>query len=71
MVGHEIWRETLKNMQNETHTVGPGIWRETLKNLKYEKYTMQDLDFGEKPQKPLKIRHKHYITWNMTRNSEK
>ena len=36
MVGHEIWQETLKNMQNETHTIGPGIWRETVKNVKYE-----------------------------------
>ena len=47
MVGNEIWRETLKNVQSETHTVGPGIWQQTVKNVKYEKYTMQDLDFGE------------------------
>jgi hypothetical protein len=40
MVGHEIWRETLKNVQKEKHTVGPGIWRETVKNVKYEKYTL-------------------------------
>ena len=39
MVGHEIWQETLKNMQNETHTIGPGIWRETMKNLKNETHT--------------------------------
>jgi hypothetical protein len=40
MVVHEIWQETLKNVQNETHSVGPGIWRETLKNLKNEKATL-------------------------------
>ena len=51
MVGNEIWRETLKNVQSETHTVGPGIWQQTVKNVKYEKYTMQDLDFGEKTEK--------------------
>jgi hypothetical protein len=40
MVGHEIWLETLKNVENETDTVGPGIWRETLKNVKNEKCTL-------------------------------
>ena len=34
MVGHEIWQETLKNVQNETHTLGPGIWQETMKTEK-------------------------------------
>ena len=51
MVGHEIFRETLKNRQKETQTVGPGIQPETVKNLKYEKYTLQDLDFGENTKK--------------------
>jgi hypothetical protein len=32
---YEIWRETLKNVENEKKkTVGPEIWRETLKNVK-------------------------------------
>ena len=51
MVGHEIWRETLKNVQNETHTVGPGIWRETLKNVKNDEHTLQDLEYVEKTDK--------------------
>ena len=46
MLGYEIYRETLKKLQNETHTVKPGIWQETVKNVKYEKYTMQDLNLG-------------------------
>ena len=41
MVGHEIWQERLKNVQNEKKkTLGPGIWRETVINMKYEKYTL-------------------------------
>jgi hypothetical protein len=40
MVEHEIWQETLKNVQNEKHTVGPGIWREALKSMKYKKHTL-------------------------------
>jgi len=40
MVGLEIWLETMKNVQNETHSVGPGIWREALKNFKNEKPTL-------------------------------
>ena len=32
MVGHEIWQETLKKVQNDKHTV-------------------QDLEYGEKPEK--------------------
>jgi hypothetical protein len=40
MVGHEIWREKLKYMQNEKDSEGPGIWRETVNILKYEKYTL-------------------------------
>jgi hypothetical protein len=40
MVGHEKWRETLRNVQNETQTVGPVIWRETLTNKKNEKHTL-------------------------------
>ena len=40
VVGHEIWRETLKNRQKQTHTVGPEIKQETVKNMKYEKHTL-------------------------------
>ena len=29
----------------------PGIWQETLKRVKNEKSTLQDLDYGEKPEK--------------------
>jgi hypothetical protein len=28
-VGHGLWRETLKNVENETQTAG--IWREIIK----------------------------------------
>ena len=48
MVGHEIWQETLKHVQNENHTLGPGIWQEIVKNMKYEKQTICELDFCEK-----------------------
>ena len=41
----------LKNMENETHTVGPGIWPESVKNVKYEKYTRQDMCYDEKTKK--------------------
>ena len=51
MVGHEIWQETLKNMQNETHTLGPGIWQETVKTVKNEKCTLQELEYGNKTDK--------------------
>ena len=27
------------------------IWRETQKNMKNEKYSLQDLDYGGKPEK--------------------
>jgi hypothetical protein len=50
MVGHEIWRETLKYVQNEKHS-GTGKWRESLKNVKYKKYILCNLDFGEKIEK--------------------
>ena len=48
MVGYEIGRERMKNVQNEKDTVAPGIWQETVINVKYEKYTLEDLDCGEK-----------------------
>ena len=41
----------LKNMENETHTVGPGIWQESLKNVENDKCTLQDLEYGEKIEK--------------------
>ena len=44
---------------------------ETVKNMKNEKYTLQDLEYGEKTEKRGKMGHKHCITWNMARNSEK
>ena len=31
--------------------VGPGIWQETLKKVKNEKCTLQDMEYGEKPEK--------------------
>ena len=37
--------------KSETYMVGPDIWQETLKNVKNEKCTLQDLDYGEKPEK--------------------
>ena len=38
-----------------------------MKNVKSEKYTLQDLDYGKKPEKTWKMRHKHCMTWNMAR----
>jgi hypothetical protein len=32
--------EKLKNVENETNSVGSGIWQETLKNVEKEKCTM-------------------------------
>ena len=48
MVGHDIWRETLKNREKETQTVEPGKQQETVTNVKYDKYTLQNLDCGNK-----------------------
>jgi hypothetical protein len=48
---HKKWREILKIVQIEKHSVGPGIWQETVKNVKYKKYTLRNLDFGEKIEK--------------------
>ena len=41
----------MTNKKSETYMVGPIIWIETLKTLKNEKCTLQDLDYGEKPEK--------------------
>ena len=32
-------------------TLGSGIGQETLKNIENEKYTLQDLEYGKKPEK--------------------
>jgi hypothetical protein len=53
------------------HRVGPGIWQEILKNVDNEKCTLYDLEYGEKHWKRWKMRHKHFMNWNMARNTEK
>ena len=50
-----IMERKLKNVENQKHTVGHEICRETLKNLKNDEYTLQDLDYGEKTEKPEKL----------------
>ena len=50
MVGHEIWRETLKKVQNEKHTIYDLEYGE-----KFKKYTLQDLDCVEKTEKKRKM----------------
>ena len=70
-VHSRTWNMAKKNENHgklETHTVGREIWQEPLENMKNEKYTFQTLDFCEKN---WKIRHKHCMTWNMARNTEK
>jgi hypothetical protein len=64
-------RNTEKGLKRETHIVGLGICRETVKNMKNEKYTLGDMDYGEKTEKTWKMRHKHCMTWNMARNTQK
>ena len=36
------------------HTVGPEIWQENLKTLENEKRTLQEMEYGEKTEKPEK-----------------
>ena len=44
MVGHEIWRETLKNLQKETHTLQDPEYGE--KQWKSEKCEIQTVGPG-------------------------
>ena len=44
-----------------------GIWPETLKNVKKDKCTLKDLEYGQKSEKTMKMRHTHCRTWNMAR----
>ena len=52
-------------------TLGSGIGQETLQYIEIEKCTVQDLEYGEKTEKTWKMRHKHSLTGNMARNTEK
>ena len=48
-IGHTVWEEKLKIMENDKHIVGQEIWqKKTLKNLEKKKCTLQDLEYGEK-----------------------
>ena len=48
------------------------MWQETVKNVKNEKYTLCDMDYVDKTKKKnWKMRHKHCVTSNMARNTEK
>ena len=51
-------------------TLGSGIGQETLQNIENEKCTLQDLEYGKKPEKREKTRHTHWRTWKMARNTE-
>ena len=55
----------------ETHTIGPEIRLGTLKRIENETETLFDLEYGEKTEKTWKMRHKHSLTGNMARNTEK
>ena len=51
MAGHEIWRKTLKILQNEKHTLQDLEYGERVKNVKYVKYTLQDVYYYDKTEK--------------------
>ena len=51
IAGPGIWRETLKNEENEKHTRQALECVRKLKNVKNEKWTLKDLEYGEKTEK--------------------
>ena len=52
MIGHEIWQETLKNVQNEKHTVQDlDCGEKAEKRGKGDTNILQDLEYGEKNDK--------------------
>ena len=44
-------RKPKKLEKCDTNNVLPGRWQETLTNVEYEKCTLQDLEYGKKPEK--------------------
>ena len=46
--GPGIWQETLKNVENETHTLQDLDHGEKLTNTEKEKLAWQDIELGEK-----------------------
>ena len=54
----------LKNVEKcERHTVGPAKWQKKKTKTKTKK--------EKKKRKKWKMRHKHCMSWNMARNTEK
>ena len=52
MVGHEIWRETLKNVQNEKkNTLWEPEYGKKQRKTSNMRNTLQDLDCGKKTEK--------------------
>ena len=51
MVGHEIWQEKLKNVQNEKHTLQNLEYGEKQRKRENQKYTLQDAVDGKKFEK--------------------
>ena len=70
MVRCEIWRETLKNMQNEKHCT---IWNMARNSEKREIGKIHILGPGlwQENWQTWKMRHKHSMTWKMVRHTEK
>ena len=57
--------ENTDKQKRELHMVGTKKWRETLKNLKKNKCTLNELEYGQKSEKTMKMRHTQCRTWNM------
>ena len=67
----EYGEKTENHGKGDTNTVSLGIWRETLRKVENVKCILQNLEYGEKTEKTWKMRHKHSLTGNMARNTEK
>ena len=51
MVGHEIWRETMKIVQNEKHTMQDQEYGENTDKIWIMRHTHLDLKYGKKTDK--------------------
>ena len=69
-----IWNmvRKLKIMENEKQPLDHLKNDEITDKRKNKKCTLQDQDYGKKTKKKKtwKMRHKHYRTWNLAKNTE-
>ena len=66
-VGPRIWRETLKNVENEKYTQQTWTMARKLKKVENETQTLFDLEYGKKHSKMWKMTNTQCRTWMMAR----